>query len=153
MSENKEMINPYVFPGLKLHLVDKVKYGHMFKPEDSPLTKDQILEIVSKNTGITISDIVSDIREGDMVVARYISMAMLRMKLDASLVNIGKYLGRDHTTIIYGLNSFETRYKLEDKFKSMSDKVAACVGINIDEKLEKEKLKKNGKRKYNRKQW
>jgi hypothetical protein len=71
------------------------------------------------------------------------------MKLDASLVDIGRYFGRDHTTVIHGLKSFKNRYKLEDRFKLLSDRVAACVGIDIDEKLEKEKLKKNGKRKVN----
>jgi chromosomal replication initiation ATPase DnaA len=150
MSENRELISPYVYPGVKRHLVDKIKYHFLFKPENSLLTKDEILEIVSVNTGVSVNDIVGHCRDGEMVMARYITFAMLRYKLDTSLVDIAKYLGRDHTTIIHGLQSFVNRYKQEERYQVISNKVASVVGINIDEKIEKEKLKKNGKRKHRR---
>lgn len=136
MNKETELISPYYFPGLNMKTLNKEKYGFLFKPEDMLLTKDEIMEVVSKQTGISVKNIISHSRDGNFVMARYIAFAMLRFKLDIDLIEIGRYIGRDHTTIIHGLTSFIDRYKQEERYKIVSDKVAKYIGVNIEEKIE-----------------
>ena len=67
------------------------------------VTPDLIIQVVADHFGITPLDIASQKRNKEVVYPRQIVMYLCQNMTDASLQEIGKYLGgRDHTTIIHG---------------------------------------------------
>lgn len=67
------------------------------------ITPDLIIQVVADHFGITPLDIASQKRNKEVVYPRQIVMYLCQNMTDASLQEIGKYLGgRDHTTIIHG---------------------------------------------------
>lgn len=67
------------------------------------ITPELIIQVVADHFGITPLDIASQKRNKEVVYPRQIVMYLCQNMTDASLQEIGKYLGgRDHTTIIHG---------------------------------------------------
>ncbi len=70
---------------------------------DKKITPERIIQVVADHFGITTLDISSQKRNKEIVYPRQIVMYLCQSMTDASLQEIGKYLGgRDHTTIIHG---------------------------------------------------
>ncbi len=70
---------------------------------DKKVTPERIIQVVADHFGITTLDISSQKRNKEIVFPRQIVMYLCQNMTDASLQEIGKYLGgRDHTTIIHG---------------------------------------------------
>lgn len=83
------------------------------------ITPSTIIEIVSEHFGVSPDDIVSKRRNSEFVVPRKIVMYLCRDMLDISFSNIGKLLGKkDHTTIIYGINTLEEELKTNEELKN-----------------------------------
>lgn len=124
MSSKKFRISPYVYPG--------IKRNHSFSSFDSKqlaISPKDILEIVSESTYVTIDDILSRSRKGDVIIARHIYCGIMRIHYNYSLPFIAKILHRDHTTIISAVESFNNRYKFEDRFKAYTDKVKKHIDL------------------------
>ena len=67
------------------------------------VTPELIIQVVADHFGITPLDIASQKRNKEVVYPRQIVMYLCQSMTDASLQEIGRYLGgRDHTTIIHG---------------------------------------------------
>ncbi len=67
------------------------------------ITPELIIQVVADHFGITPLDIASQKRNKEVVYPRQIVMYLCQNMTDASLQDIGRYLGgRDHTTIIHG---------------------------------------------------
>jgi chromosomal replication initiation ATPase DnaA len=63
-----------------------------------------ILRTVAKFFKQTTEDLRSNKRRKDIVFARHVALLMLREFTSLSTPQIGKFMGRDHATIIYGRN-------------------------------------------------
>lgn len=68
-----------------------------------------ILEVVSKITGVTPTELVSRRRQKEYVRARHIAIQLMIEMTDLSYVQIGSALNRDHTTVIYVKKKMENR--------------------------------------------
>ena len=66
------------------------------------MTKEQIKKLVIENTGI---DIDNPVRKRAFVEARAIYYKLLREYTSLSLSEIGKYVKKDHTTVIHGIKN------------------------------------------------
>ena len=75
--------------------------------EPTSVTVDRILEKVAKKYGTTVDDIKGTKRTKEIAYARHISVYLMRKLTDLSLPQIGKYLRRDHSTIISSLKTVE----------------------------------------------
>jgi len=83
---------------------------------DSPLviTGDSIIEMVCEKYGVTREDLESSKRNKELVRPRHVSMYLIRTMTNSSLDQIGKYLGgRDHTTIMHGIDKIESDLKTD----------------------------------------
>jgi chromosomal replication initiator protein len=122
------MISPYVFPGIKnLHKTSKdLRYKKNLE------TPRQILEIVSETCGITVEQILSRTRKSETVDARYIFCGIMKKYFNYPYKNIGDHVGgRDHTTIIHAVRTFENRCILEDGYSELVETII----YNLNSKL------------------
>lgn len=135
--ESVTKINPYVFPGIRKSDLPKKKFSFLFKEEQESeriftLADLEILDIVSETCGVTAEQVISRIRDRDVVDARKIFSAVMKKKKKYALQRIGKLIGdRDHTTIRHEVIEYDSLYKLEDAFKFKAD----CVMTALDIKL------------------
>jgi chromosomal replication initiator protein len=80
------------------------------------VTINSIISTVAKYYKVKASDIKGKSRSKEIVMARHISIYLIRTLLDESLINIAKEFGRDHTTImasvkkISKLNESDVKY-------------------------------------------
>lgn len=78
------------------------------------MTKELILEIVSNASGQPKEKIIGLERYKQYLEARHILIFFLRKKLKMTYMEIGKFLGRDHTTIIHSVNKVQDLIDVQD---------------------------------------
>jgi chromosomal replication initiator protein len=72
-------------------------------------TLEQILELVASAYGLSRADLSRRSRERRLARPRQIAMYLCRRYTDASLAEIGRALGRDHTSVLHATRSVEAR--------------------------------------------
>ncbi|MDR0924624.1 MAG: chromosomal replication initiator protein DnaA [Hungatella sp.] len=82
----------------------------IISPNDKrEITPELVIQVVADHYGITPLDISSQKRNKEIVYPRQIVMYLCREMVGTPLQMIGKYLGgRDHTTIIHGIEKITT---------------------------------------------
>jgi chromosomal replication initiation ATPase DnaA len=122
-------ISPYSFPGIRFNDIP----NSMFKQHREKSFKDcekEILQIVAENCGVSVDDIISETRKKEVVDARHIYFASVKLKYRVSLKSIGETVGnRDHTTVIHGIRKFKERYETEELYQKLSDSIFERLGI------------------------
>lgn len=74
------------------------------------ITNDDVIATVAEKCGVTIEAMKGRNRAQEIVMPRQIAMYLMREETGASLAEIGRTLGgRDHTTVIHGIEKIETR--------------------------------------------
>jgi chromosomal replication initiator protein len=123
-------ISPYCFPGIKLDQNDKRKFKSSVELSKYNMSKEEILEIISQECDVSLSEILTRCRKKEVVNARFIFCAVMKKHFTYSLKRIGAIVHRDHTSVIHALNEFNNRYKNEDIFKSTVNKIYNKIGID-----------------------
>jgi chromosomal replication initiator protein len=76
-----------------------------------------IINAVSRLTGISYEEMKSKKRDRELVEARHVSMYFLRKFTTLSTTNIGKkFGGRDHSTVLHGLTKAEDLIQFDKQF-------------------------------------
>lgn len=122
-------ISPYCFPGIKLDCKDKTKFKSSLRLSKYNVSKEEILEIISQECDVPLSEITNRCRKKEVVNARFIFCAVMKKHFTYSLTRIGSIVDRDHTTVIHAICEFDNRYKNEDNFKSMVNNIYSKIGI------------------------
>jgi chromosomal replication initiator protein len=118
-------ISPYVFPGIKAEFLPEIKNRTRIKAR---ITPQQVMNIIAENYGITSADILSRVRKREMCDARHMFCAIMKKHFRYSLKSIGEMVsGRDHTTAIHSIQTFNDRYKTEEGYKEFSDRVISQI--------------------------
>jgi len=88
----------------------------IISPNDKrEVTPELVIQVVADHYGITPLDISSQKRNKEIVYPRQIVMYLCRDMVGTPLQMIGKYLGgRDHTTIIHGIEKINTEMNKND---------------------------------------
>jgi chromosomal replication initiator protein len=127
---SNEKISPYLFPGLKLEFLDERKHPYI-KKSKIKITEKQIFEIVGREYGLTKEEIISRSRKRECVESRHLIAYIIKRKTRFSLKNIGERLGgRDHTTIIHSVRTFEDLFETDSVFRERSENIFYRVGID-----------------------
>lgn len=130
MSEKKVTISPMVYPGLKFTSDEKKSFNEKNRPLRYRITKEEVMEVIAKECGVSTSDIVGRSRKREKVDARHIFCAILYQKFNYKLTKIGEIVdGRDHTTIIHAVSSYKDRFKNEDDYKDKVLRIFNTIGI------------------------
>ena len=117
------MISPYVFPGIRNKDLPNLsqKYFKKIKPE-------VVLSVVADNFGIKVEDIISKVRKKDIVDARFNFCAIMRKKYRYTYESIGEIInGRDHTTVIHSIDTFDCRYENEIGYKERYEEILTAL--------------------------
>ena len=85
---------------------------------------DKIIEYVANLYGVTASDIKSDKRQGDIKMARQVSMYVIKEVTSLTLQDIGKIFGKNHSTVLYSVNQIKEGIEDNPQLKSL---VSAAV--------------------------
>ena len=76
-------------------------------PTNRGLSISRIVNVVGKNYQINSSDILGKSRKSEIVLPRHIAIYFARNLLNMSLMDIGRYFGRDHSTIMSSIKKIE----------------------------------------------
>lgn len=93
-------ISAYAIPGVEKGLPHKAEV---------------IIKSVCDYFQITRENIKGRNRKRDVVTARHIAMYLLRNKTDLTLLNIGKKLYRDHTSVIHAMRKINDFIYINDE--------------------------------------
>lgn len=84
------------------------------------ITPERIQEIVASYYNIRPEDMVGSKRSNNIAYPRQIAMYLSRQMLDISLPKLGEHFGgRDHTTIIHGINKIQENLKTDKNLQNI----------------------------------
>jgi len=111
---------------IDLDLVKSVLKQLFRKEEKKDMTLEEIIKAVGSFFNIKISEIKSQKKNKNLVLARQVSMFLARELTSASFPDIGEKIGnRDHSTVIYAHNKIkkllEQDAALRDSLKKIKD--------------------------------
>ena len=90
---------------------------------------NNILDIVSNYYNINTSDLLSKKRQKKYVFARQISMYIIKDLYDLTFKRIGQiFNGRDHSTVIYGIEQISNYIQTDESIKKDVDKLLIKCG-------------------------
>lgn len=99
------------------------------KPRE--ITPQLIIEVVSEHFGITVDQIMSKSRSNDVAKPRQVAMYLCKNMTDLSLDSIGQLLGgRDHSTVIHGINKVTDEISSDSAFKQTVETVRKKINPN-----------------------
>ncbi len=99
-------------------------------PPSTGLNRRELFSLVLSLTGVHEREILSPFREKPVVYARWSIMLTLRRR-GWSTPQIGKFLGRDHSTIVDGLRRARQRYDEHEGFRAVVDALAMRFGGDV----------------------
>jgi chromosomal replication initiator protein len=103
----------------------------LFQNEMTPITMEKITEEVARDFNLKLADLKSKKRTATIVLPRQIAMYLSRELTDCSLPEIGKYFGgKDHTTVIYGLDKIKEKITIDEKLNIRLQKLSERLKNN-----------------------
>lgn len=99
------------------------------KPKE--ITPQLIIEAVSEHCQISLEQMISKNRSNDIVRPRQIAMYLCKTMTDIPLASIGALLGgRDHSTIIHGINKITEEYNSNEHTRILIDTIKKKINPN-----------------------
>ncbi len=86
-------------------------------PPQTALSPGETVRLVARHLGVDENELLGRGRSKEVAMARQILMYLLRNVCDLSLPQIGELLGRDHTTVIYGVEKVEKLIEMDDSVR------------------------------------
>ncbi|BDU67348.1 MAG: chromosomal replication initiator protein DnaA [Candidatus Tyloplasma litorale] len=71
------------------------------------LTMQRIVSVIAKNYQVKVSDILGKSRKAEIALPRHLSIYFSRKILNVSLMDIGRYFSRNHSTIMSSVKKIE----------------------------------------------
>jgi chromosomal replication initiator protein len=93
---------------LTVELAEEVLGKNLNVKRGKPVSSNQVLKAVCKYYSVKSSELKGKRRTKEIVIPRQVAMYLLREMTDTPYMGIGEILGgRDHTTIMYGVDKIE----------------------------------------------
>jgi chromosomal replication initiator protein len=107
---------------IDMDLVKEALKKILKQSEKREITVDDILKTVSTKMGVKLSDIKSQKKNKEIVLARQVAMYMSRKLIGMSFPDIGRKMGgRDHSTVIHACNKIKDVMERDIKLKQFVD--------------------------------
>lgn len=84
-------------------------------------TPELILDETSAFYNVDSSKILGNFKTKDIILPRQITMYLIRDLTDLSLPEIGRFMGRDHTTVMHSIKKIEKECQSNPNFKNALD--------------------------------
>lgn len=128
--DSKKIVNPYVYPGLRIDESERQNIFTDALQARYKITIEELLEIISKETGVSIQDILRRSRKKEIINARFIYCSILRTHFGYTLERIGETLdSRDHTSIRHALIQYKNRVTTEESFRDTVHNIYNRIGF------------------------
>jgi chromosomal replication initiator protein len=89
-------------------------------PQKRNISPNRILELVASQQGVSVQELIGQNRSAKVALPRQMAMYILREFNEISLPQIGELLGgRDHTTVMHGINKVRADEKLKKQVENM----------------------------------
>ncbi len=99
------------------------------KPRE--ITPQLIIEVVSEHFQISLDQMISKNRSNSIAKPRQIAMYLCKTMTDIPLDSIGALLGgRDHSTIIHGINKIGDEYDSNDQTRALIETIKKKINPN-----------------------
>ena len=99
------------------------------KPRE--ITPQLIIEVVSEHFQISLDQMISKNRSNNIAKPRQIAMFLCKTMTETPLDSIGALLGgRDHSTIIHGINKIAEEYESNSQTKSLIETIKKKINPN-----------------------
>ncbi len=96
-----------------------------------PITVERIINEVARTMGVSPDDIRSSKHSAPISRARQVAAHVVRKITDLPMKSIGQeFGGRDHSTIVYALQTVETRMAKDASFKNMVNDIIKNISEN-----------------------
>lgn len=125
----RDIVSPYVFVGLNIGSATKAEIKKKARYNKLTLKKEEILEIIAEECGVNVNDVMKKVRKSELVKVRHLYSAILRKYYGFSYPKIGEIMDKDHTTIIHSVDAFRNRYKNEEDYRELTNKIYDRIGI------------------------
>lgn len=91
---------------------------------------DEIIEIVSHETGVPITDIINPTRKEKIVLARHLSMWACRWNTKSSMQKIAKAHGKkNHGTVIHACTNIDNQSATNKTVKILSENIMKQIKL------------------------
>lgn len=108
----------------------KVILANIVKSKKKAVTFTKIAESVANFYGITVEDLLKQSRRKEYVKPRQAAMYIARKELNSSFPAIGDFFGgRDHTTVMHGVEKIETAVSSGDNIKQEIDLILEKIYV------------------------
>jgi len=125
----KGTISPYVFPGIKKQDIPV----NFTKSRRNKISPAEVLQIIGDYHSISVEHIIRKYNKREVSDARHIFCKLMKTEFKYSLESIGGFLnGRDHTTIIHSIKTFDDRSKFEEGYMEDYEKILEKVICKIN---------------------
>lgn len=115
------MIASYIYTGLNVP-TQKQYIRSLFSTQE--IKGEWIMETVCKYFKLDIKDVISQCRKRELTVCRQICMFYIKKMTKLSLKSIGAMFdGRDHSTVIYAIQTIEDLMDTDKKFTATVNQV------------------------------
>lgn len=101
-------------------LFDRIYFNKKINSEE---LKKEIINAIEAVLDVTYEQMLSRCRESDIVTARHILFLVMRSCTTATYQDIGKSVGRDHSTVLYGVNKAISDYHYSRQHRASIDSV------------------------------
>lgn len=124
-------MTPYIFPGL--NPIKQRMYTTTFNQQARPVDIATAAEFIFEALEVNLSVIKSTSRKREFVEARQLAMYLIHKHMICSLKSIGNHFGgRDHSTVIYAINTVNDLLDTDAKFKLKVDQVEKKLLSNFN---------------------
>ena len=90
--------------------------------DNNTIKPKEILDVVSKSFNMKVSDLKGKKRNKNIVLARQISMFILKKETNLSYPEIGQFLGgKDHSTVIHSVKKITSKIETDEDIKKTVD--------------------------------
>ena len=104
-----------------LELARKI-VSEIARPDKKILTIEDIVEYTAKTFHLSSDHLRAKTRKKDIVRARQVAMYLAKQLTNHSLITIGLHFGgRDHSTVIHGINTIEKLIHQDRSFKQQME--------------------------------
>ena len=100
--------------------------------QPEPIKIEKIISEVARTYNVSESDILSNRRTADLVLARQVAMYISRETTDLSYKAIGESFGKDHTTVLYNVKQIEKFLSDKPYQKELVDDLIKNLKSNND---------------------
>ena len=102
--------------------------ANRIRKQRAEITAEKIIETVSVEYDVPVSDMKSKKRQKKIVNARQIAMFLLKNRLDLNLTTIGGLFGgKDHSTVISSIRKIEGKMEESKIFKGEMDRLKQSI--------------------------